>query len=53
VLQSGISELEFDFKAYASKHFNRLMSAAAAPEFDGYLKAVPPPSAREGQGEGP
>jgi thiamine kinase-like enzyme len=52
VLQSGISELDFDFKAYAAKHFNRLMAAASAPEFEGYLKAFPLPARGEGQGEG-
>ena len=40
VLQSGISELDFDFKEYAAKHFNRLMAAASEPEFDRYLGAV-------------
>jgi thiamine kinase-like enzyme len=40
VLQSGISELDFDFKEYAAKHFNRLMAAASDPEFDRYLGAV-------------
>ena len=30
VLQSGISELEFDFKGYAAKHFERLGANASA-----------------------
>ena len=30
VLQSGISELDFDFAAYAAKHFGRLMAHAEA-----------------------
>jgi thiamine kinase-like enzyme len=30
VLQSGISELEFDFKGYATKHFDRLAANASA-----------------------
>jgi len=30
VLQSGISELDFDFKGYATKHFERLSANAAA-----------------------
>jgi thiamine kinase-like enzyme len=38
VLQSGISELDFDFKGYAGKHFNRLLATASASEFKGYLK---------------
>jgi thiamine kinase-like enzyme len=40
VLQSGISELDFDFKGYASKHFERLERTAAEPEFAGYLSVV-------------
>ena len=40
VLQGGISELDFDFKEYATKHFNRLMTSAADPEFGSYLKLV-------------
>jgi hypothetical protein len=26
VLQSGLSELDFDFKAYAAKHFDRMLA---------------------------
>ena len=37
VLQSGISELDFDFKAYAAKHFKRLELTAADPQFERYL----------------
>jgi thiamine kinase-like enzyme len=37
VLQSGISELDFDFTGYAAKHFKRLMLSAADPDFDRYL----------------
>jgi thiamine kinase-like enzyme len=37
VLQSGISELDFDFNGYAAKHFNRLMLAADDPQFEEYL----------------
>ena len=40
VLQSGISELDFDFTGYASKHFHRMLTTAADPQFDGYLAAV-------------
>jgi thiamine kinase-like enzyme len=40
VLQSGISELDFDFTGYAAKHFNRLMLAAADAQFDDYVDAV-------------
>jgi thiamine kinase-like enzyme len=37
VVQSGISELEFDFDAYAAEHFERMSRAAAGPRFEGYL----------------
>ena len=37
VLQSGISELDFDFMGYARKHFARLQSAAADDAFQRYL----------------
>jgi hypothetical protein len=30
VLQGGISELDFDFNAYAAKHFQRLAAHARA-----------------------
>jgi thiamine kinase-like enzyme len=45
VLQSGISELDFAFDAYAAKHFARLEATASEPQFDAYLSAV---SARSG-----
>ena len=40
VLQSGISELDFDFNEYAAKHFARLLKAATAPEFAQYLESL-------------
>jgi thiamine kinase-like enzyme len=40
VLQSGISELDFDFKGYAAKHFDRMERTAADPEFAGYLAQI-------------
>jgi thiamine kinase-like enzyme len=40
LLQSGISELDFDFNEYATKHFNRLMAAAEDPGFEQYLLQV-------------
>ena len=53
VLQSGISTLDFDFRSYADKHFNRLLLAAADPDFEHYLRQTsagrmedPPPAAR-------
>ena len=38
VLQSGISELDFDFRGYATKHFARLEATAADPGFEAYLR---------------
>ena len=40
VVQQGISELDFDFVAYASDNFDRLHAIATAPEFDGWLDEV-------------
>jgi thiamine kinase-like enzyme len=37
VLQSGISELDFDFAGYAAKHFARLHATAADPAFVAHL----------------
>ena len=38
VVQSAISELDFDFTGYATKHFERLEAIAADPRFDGWLR---------------
>jgi hypothetical protein len=38
VLQSGISELDFDFNAYAAKHFDRMERTSADNEFAVYLR---------------
>jgi thiamine kinase-like enzyme len=38
VLQEAISELDFDFSAYALKHFDRLLSGAADPRFGDWLE---------------
>jgi thiamine kinase-like enzyme len=40
VLQSGISELDFDFTGYAAKHFRRLLVAAEDAQFDHYVDAA-------------
>ena len=37
VVQSAVSELDFDFTGYASKHFDRLREQAADPRFDRWL----------------
>jgi thiamine kinase-like enzyme len=42
VLQSGISDLDFDFKGYAAKHFGRMLATAAEPEFERYLISLSP-----------
>ena len=33
VVQGAVSELEFDFGAYAAEHFERMEATAAAPAF--------------------
>jgi thiamine kinase-like enzyme len=38
VLQQTISELDFDFSAYAAKHFDRLLAGAADPRFGDWLE---------------
>jgi thiamine kinase-like enzyme len=40
VLQSGISDLDFDFRGYAGKHFTRMLSTAAEPEFETWFGAI-------------
>jgi thiamine kinase-like enzyme len=48
VLQSGISDLDFDFAGYADKHFTRMSSTAASPDFEAYLNTFPTPQRGEG-----
>ncbi|HTT94792.1 MAG TPA: phosphotransferase [Solirubrobacterales bacterium] len=38
VVQQAISDLDFDFAAYATKHFDRLLAAIEAPEFESRLE---------------
>lgn len=38
VLQGTISDIEFDFAAYAERHFERLEATAASPDFGGWLE---------------
>ncbi|MGA8921890.1 MAG: phosphotransferase [Candidatus Dormiibacterota bacterium] len=40
VLQSGISELDFDFAGYAAQHFERMERTASEPDFGEYLRAA-------------
>ena len=38
VVQAGVSELEFDFRDYAQKHFDRLKKAREDPRFKGWIE---------------
>jgi len=40
VLQSGISDLDFDFTGYAAKHFTRMLQTAAEPDFERCLRLI-------------
>jgi hypothetical protein len=40
VVQQGISALDFDFRGYAHKHFDRLQVAASQPAFRDWLGQV-------------
>jgi thiamine kinase-like enzyme len=50
VVQQGISELDFDFVAYASEHFERLGRTAADPAFREALAAARGARAPDGEG---
>jgi thiamine kinase-like enzyme len=38
VVQTAVSDLDFDFEGYATKHFDRMHSTAADPRFGGWLE---------------
>jgi len=38
VVQTAISDLDFDFAGYATRHFDRLLAAAEMPEFEALLE---------------
>jgi hypothetical protein len=38
VVQSVVSELDFDFAGYRDSHFERLARTAADPRFDAWLE---------------
>jgi thiamine kinase-like enzyme len=38
VVQAGVSELDFDFRDYAQRHFDRLDSARNDPRFEGWIE---------------
>jgi thiamine kinase-like enzyme len=40
VVQTGVSELDFDFREYAQKHFDRLEQARSDPRFEGWIEAA-------------
>jgi thiamine kinase-like enzyme len=40
VVQTGVSELDFDFREYTRKHFERLQQTLGDPRFDDWLKAA-------------
>ena len=40
VVQTGISELDFDFRGYATQHFDRLADTAGNPRFSDWIRAA-------------
>ena len=38
VVQAGVSELDFDFRDYAQKHFDRLETARTDPRFEDWMR---------------
>jgi thiamine kinase-like enzyme len=44
LVQSAVSELDFDFIEYRDKHFDRMLSAAANPDFDTWLREASGPA---------
>jgi thiamine kinase-like enzyme len=38
VVQAGVSELEFDFRDYAQRHFDRLQKARTDPRFESWIE---------------
>ncbi|HEY6396679.1 MAG TPA: choline/ethanolamine kinase family protein [Solirubrobacteraceae bacterium] len=40
IVQSVISELDFDFDDYATRHFERLVTAASSPQFEEWIGAA-------------
>ena len=40
VVQTGVSELDFDFKGYAQKHFDRLEETRSDPRFEDWIDAA-------------
>jgi thiamine kinase-like enzyme len=44
VVQTVLSELDFDFQGYAAKHFERMLGTAAAPDFETWLREAGEPA---------
>jgi thiamine kinase-like enzyme len=44
VVQTALSELDFDFVGYASQHFERMTRTAAHPDFEGWLSEAREPA---------
>jgi len=44
VVQTALSELDFDFVGYANKHFERMLSTAADPDFETWLREAGEPA---------
>ena len=44
MLQSGISSLDFDFRAYAATYFDRLRAGFNDPRVDGWLALLHNPA---------
>jgi succinate dehydrogenase flavin-adding protein (antitoxin of CptAB toxin-antitoxin module) len=40
VVQRGVSELDFDYGEYVTKHFDRLEKAREDPRFEGWIEAA-------------
>src|ERR671925_2273758 len=40
VVQAGVSELDFDFRGYAQKHFDRLERTRSDPRFENWIEAA-------------
>ena len=44
VVQTVVSELDFDFVDYADTHFKRMLETAANPDFDAWLREASEPA---------
>jgi thiamine kinase-like enzyme len=44
VVQTVLSELDFDFVGYANKHFDRMLATAADPDFETWLREAGEPA---------